>query len=160
MTLNTRTTHTQKIVQERENYVTPTFLVTSSEGVDVFVSNKRWSQLARCRRVFWHVCVIYIVIPQEYKRWYISTRYCRTLGNIFQTIWTGSFSIIYISVVLIQETGLSTSSNTSNTSIGSGTLFMLTSLKRLVILVIFTEHGLTISIFITVTLIISRETEG
>ena len=33
---------------------------------------------------------------QKYRRRYIFTRYCWTLGNIFQTIWIGSFNIIYI----------------------------------------------------------------
>ena len=45
------------------------------------------------------------------------------------------------SMVLIQEVGVFTS---WNTSVGSGGLFMHTSLKLLVIVVIFIEHGLTI----------------
>ena len=47
-------------------------------------------------RVSWHVCIIQIFISQEYKRGYIFTRYCRILGDIFQTIWTWPFNIIYI----------------------------------------------------------------
>ena len=47
----------------------------------------------------------------------------------------------------------------SNTSVGSGGLLMHTPLKLLVIVVIFTEHGLTIS-FIPVTLFMLQETEG
>ena len=61
-----------------------------------------------------------------------------------------------ISIVLIQEIGVFTS---SNTSVGIGSLFMHISLKLHVIVVIFTKHGLTIS-FIPVTLLISQETEG
>ena len=59
-----------------------------------------------------------------------------------------SITFASVSVVLIHEMGVFTSSNTSDES---GGLFMHTSLKLLIV-VIFTEHGFTIS-FIPMTLI-------
>ena len=59
-------------------------------------------------------------------------------------------------MVSIQEIAVFTS---SNTSVRSGGLFMHTSLKIFVIVVIFTEYGLRIA-FIPVTLLMSQETES
>ena len=77
------------------------------------------------------------------------------LNTISSKLYKPYLSISSISVVLMQEMGLFTS---SNTSFRSGGLFMHISLKLLVDIVIFTEHGWAIS-FISMTLFISQETE-
>ena len=68
----------------------------NSEGVDMFVRNKRGNQMARCLSISWHMCIFWIFISQESRKGYIFIRLCGTLGDISQTIWIRSFNIIYI----------------------------------------------------------------
>ena len=111
--------------------------------------------LARCLSVSWHICIIWIFISQESRRRYIFKRWCRTLA-ISLKLYELHPSRSSISLVVIHEMGVFIN---SNTSVGSGGLFTHASLNLLAIVVIFTEHVLTI-VFIPVTLFISQETEG
>ena len=113
------------------------------------------NQLARYSGVSWHV-LLYMLFK------FSSPRIQRGIHPqgivehfaIYFKRYELDIPISSISMVLIQEIAVFTS---SNTSVGSGGLFMHTLLKILVIVVIFTEHGLTIP-FIPVLLSMSQET--
>ena len=118
------------------------FWVTNFIGVDVFIYDKRWNQQTRCPKVSWHVFVIQIFIPKNIEGGIFSQRIVEHSAISFK-LYELDASISYVSAVLIQGMGVFTS---SNASVGSGGLFLHMSLKLLVIVVIFTEHGSTISL--------------
>ena len=74
------------------------FRIYDSKRMDMYIQTIRQNQLARFRNVSWHVYIIYLFIPCRCRRGYIFTRYCRTLSNVSQIIWTGFFSIVNICI--------------------------------------------------------------
>ena len=64
------------------------FRIYDSKRMDMYIQTIRQNQLARFRNVSWHVYIIYLFIPCRCRRGYIFTRYCRTLSNVSQIIWT------------------------------------------------------------------------
>ena len=130
------------------------FRIYDSKRMDMYIQTIRQNQLARFRNVSWHVYIIYLFIPCRCRRGYIFTRYCRTLSNVSQIIWTGS-SVLSISVLLIREMEVFS----TMTLVESGGLLMHVSLELLGNFVIITEHALTISLM-SVTLFMLQEMEG
>ena len=76
------------------------FRIYDSKRMDMYIQTIRQNQLARFRNVSWHVYIIYLFIPCRCRRGYIFTRYCRTLSNVSQIIWTGFFSIVNICMMI------------------------------------------------------------
>ena len=96
------------------------FRIYDSKRMDMYIQTIRQNQLARFRNVSWHVYIIYLFIPCRCRRGYIFTRYCRTLSNVSQIIWTGFFSIVNICIT-----------NTRNGSIFDNDIVMTSSINLL-----------------------------
>ena len=78
---------------------------SSSTGIFGLQIPKEWMCLFTIKGgTNWQYCVLCVIwtppppLP-EYCRGIFFGKYCWTLGNIFQIIWTGSFNIIYIHCV-------------------------------------------------------------
>ena len=66
---------------------------------------KKWQMARESHKIFawasnplhtlYHISMCYSNChPQEFRRMFIFTRFCRTFGDIFQTVWIESFNII------------------------------------------------------------------